>query len=146
MSLDKAERAALNISRVPHLLVFRRTPYQRSIRSSTNSYRKELMWSFGSLGPGIIPTTIRFSVLKRSSLGRFITTMSMTPIEFEPCLGGWNQSTFNMRPKLFGTARKGSPSTYWNSFHTLPSKQSPRTFSGNWVERLLHLSQFFYEI
>ena len=75
MSLDNANRAALNISRGPPTLAFKIIPSQRSIRSSTNGCRKELMCSFGSLGPGIIPTTIKFSGLKRSSRGRFITTM-----------------------------------------------------------------------
>ena len=50
------------------------------INSSTMGERNVLILHFGSLGPGIQPTNITFSVLNRSDLGRFSIARYMRPI------------------------------------------------------------------
>ena len=79
------------------------------------------MWFLGSFGPGIMPTSIVFSILYRSGRGRFKTTKYIAPAEYGASSNGLNQSMFSVKHKLPGRDRNGLPDTVLRSFHTFPS-------------------------
>ena len=133
--------SAALISKLSIGFICRITPFQSCWSSSTKGFRKELMCLEGSRGPGITPTITIFSAKKRSLLGKFWTARYNTPTECFVCFYGWNQSTFRLNAKLYGSDRNGIPFTTMNCCQTLPSYMSLR-LSGSCC-RVRHSSHFF---